>query len=448
MTKEKISLQEGPRLLDLNDDCLELILKRLNIVEQFQISKLHTRFKNIIIALWRSKLNHVFIYPEILKDISDQTFIEFMLEVSGFMNTLFMRYCDIRLLRLLSDQIFPQTQCFNWIGLPTKAGRGEENLEDAGQELQFIDEDVNMLVRIFPHLKVLKLRASQITGKHLSQLRSLRQLSLDECQFLDSDNFREVFQELKLRKFDIMEDCDEINCCDLVELKKCPTLEHIKIADYHLCFDTDIVNDILRMPKLKKLSILSKNFVFDILERISRSRLKQIEAFKFNGVLHNFDRFFQELTHMRELKKLSFYECRGYDIEGIRDYMLSQISKQLPNLEEIHLCSCDLESENGVLCFVQNCRQLRIINLTSTHKCFNVSMIWRCMDLMKKQKWRTTDLELWLKDTDVDKNILEASKYRYKDPRYMYNNRFLKLDFKSFIVDSNPPGVLKFTFTT
>lgn len=30
----------------------------------------------------------------------------------------------------------------------------------------------------------------------------------------------------------------------------------------------------------------------------------------------------------------------------------------------------------------------------------------------------------------------------------MYNNRFLKLDFKSFVVDSNPPGVLKFTFTT
>ncbi|XP_037809264.1 uncharacterized protein LOC119602015 isoform X2 [Lucilia sericata] len=419
VTTKEISLQEGPRLLDLNDDCLELILKRLNIVEQFQISKLHTRFKNIILALWRSKLNHVIIYPEILKDISDQTFIDFMLEVSGFMNSLFMRYCDIRLLRLLSDQIFPQTQCFNWMGVPANSGRDEENLEDTGQELQFIDEDVNMLVRIFPHLK----------------------LSLDECQFLDSDNFRDVFQELKLRKFDIMEDCDEINCCDLVELKKCPTLEHIKIADYHLCFDTDIVNDILRMPKLKKLSILSKNFVFDILERISRSRLKQIEAFKFNGVLHNFDRFFQELTHMRELKKLSFYECRGYDIEGIRDHMLSQISKQLPNLEEIHLCSCDLESENGVLCFVQNCRQLRIINLTSTHKCFNVSTIWRCMDLMKKQKWRTTALEIWLKDTDVNKNILE-------DPRYMYNNRFLKLDFKSFVVDSNPPGVLKFTFTT
>ncbi|XP_065357170.1 uncharacterized protein LOC135951441 [Calliphora vicina] len=443
VTTKEISMQEGPRLLDLNDDCLELILKRLNIVEQFQISKLHTRFKNIIQSLWRAKLKNVIIYGEILEDISDQTIIDFMSEVSVFMDSLLMRHCDIRVLRLLCDQTFPRTQTFNWMGVSANTVKDEEDLDDAeqDQEQQFIDEDVNMLVNMFPNLKILKLRACQITGKHLSQLSSLRQLSLDECQYLDSDNFRDVFQELKLRKFDIMEDCDEINCCDLIELKKCPSLEHIKIADYHLCFDTDIVNDILRMPRLKKLSIFSKNFVFDILERISRSSLKQIEAFKFNGVLHNFERFFRELTHMRELKKLSFYECRGYDIEGIRDHMLSQISKQLSNLEEIHLCSCDLESENGVLSFLQNCRQLRVINLTSTHKCFNAATIWRCMDLLKKQKWRTTALELWLKDTDVDKSILE-------DPRYMYNNRFLKLDFKSFVVDSNPPGVLKFTFTT
>lgn len=387
-------------------------MKRLNLVEQFHISELHTRFKNIIQSLWRAKLNNVVIYPEILEDIDDQTFIAFMTEVSVFMRSLLMRHCDIRFLRLLSDLTFPQTQTFNWMGVSSNPTRdtGELELESTvEQENQFIDEDVNMLLHMFPNLKILKLRACQITGKHLAQMSSLRQLTLDECQYLDSDNFRDVFQELKLRKFDIMEDCDEINCCDLVELKKCPTLEHIKIADYHLCFDTDIVNDILRMPRLKKLSIYSKNFVFDVLERISRSRLKQIEAFKFNGVLHNFERFFRELTHMRELKKLSFYECRGYDIEGIRDHMLSQISKQLNNLEQIHLCSCDLESENGVLSFVQNCRQLKVINLTSTRKGFNVNMIWRCMDLLKKQKWRTESLEIWLKDTEVEKSILEVN---------------------------------------
>lgn len=387
-------------------------MKRLNLVEQFHISELHTRFKNIIQSLWRAKLNNVVIYPEILEDIDDQTFIAFMTEVSMFMRSLLMRHCDIRFLRLLSDLTFPQTQTFNWMGVSSNPTRdtGELELESTvEQENQFIDEDVNMLLHMFPNLKILKLRACQITGKHLAQMSSLRQLTLDECQYLDSDNFRDVFQELKLRKFDIMEDCDEINCCDLVELKKCPTLEHIKIADYHLCFDTDIVNDILRMPRLKKLSIYSKNFVFDVLERISRSRLKQIEAFKFNGVLHNFERFFRELTHMRELKKLSFYECRGYDIEGIRDHMLSQISKQLNNLEQIHLCSCDLESENGVLSFVQNCRQLKVINLTSTRKGFNVNMIWRCMDLLKKQKWRTESLEIWLKDTEVEKSILEVN---------------------------------------
>ncbi|KAM7351620.1 uncharacterized protein ACRADG_004394 isoform 2-T2 [Cochliomyia hominivorax] len=440
VTTKETSLPRGPRLLDLNDDCLELIFKRLNLVEQFHISKLHTRFKNIIQSLWRAKLNNVIIYPEILDDIDDQIFIEFMTEVSVFMQSLLMRHCDIRFLRLLSDLTFSQTHCFNWMGVSSNATKNVDEFDEAAQqEQQFIDEDVNMLVHMFPNLKILKLRACQVTGKHLSKLSSLRQLTLDECQYLDSDNFRDVFQELKLRKFDIMEDCDEINCCDLVELKKCPTLEHIKIADYHLCFDTDIVNDILRMPRLKKLSIYSKNFVFDILERISRSRLKQIEAFKFNGVLHNFERFFRELTHMRELKKLSFYECRGYDIEGIRDRMLCQISKQLSNLEEIHLCSCDLESESGILNFLQNCRQLKVINLTSTRKGFTDSLIWRCMDLIKKQKWRTTCLEMWLKDTDIDKSILE-------DPRYLYNNHYLKLDFKSFIVDSNPPGVLKFTF--
>ena len=357
-------------------------------------------------------------YPEILEDIDDQTFIDFMSDVSAFMQVIEMRHCDIHFIRLLNDQIFPSTQSFIWLDATVNMGRRASADEDEGElqevigpdeeEHQFIDEDVNMLIRIFPNLKVLKLKGCQITGKHLSQLVSLQQLSLNDCQYLDSDNFRDVFQCINLRKFDIMEDCDEINCCDLVELKNCPSLEHVKIADYHLCFDTDIVNDILRMPRLKKLSICSKNFVFDILERISRSRLKQIEAFKFKGVLHNFERFFQELTHMAELKKLSFYECRGYDIEGIRDHMLREISKQLSQLEEIHFCSCDLESENGILSFLQNCRQLRVVNLTSIRKCFNTSLVWRFMELMKKQKWRTSAVELWLKDTDVDRNVLEV----------------------------------------
>lgn len=407
--------------MDLNDDCLEMIIMRLNIIQQYQISKLHTRFKQIVKSLWRCRLTQpVAIYPELLENIDETTFVAFMQEVALHMNTLIMRHCDIKYLRLLTEQVFPQTESFIWMGISPAAtfgSGGEEELEEfaepvvnniVDQEHQFLDEDVNMLARMFPNLKILKLRSCQITGKYLSQLIPLKHLSLDECQCLESDNFQEVFQELQLRKFDIMEDCDEINCCDLIELKKCPTLEHIKIADYHLCFDTDIINDILRMPRLKKLSIYSKNFVFDVLERISRTHLKQIEAFKFNGVLHNFERFFRELNHMRHLKKLSFYECRGYDIEGIRDHMLEQISKQFSDLEEIHLCSCDLESEKGVLSFVQNCHKLKLINLTSCRKGITDSVIWRCMDLMKKQKWRTKILEMWLKDTNIEKSILEV----------------------------------------
>ncbi|XP_073827391.1 uncharacterized protein [Musca autumnalis] len=435
-----------PHILDLNDDCLGMIVRRLNIMQQYQISKLHTRFKQIVQSQWRCKLNHVAIYPELLENIDESTFVGFMQEVGPHMQSLFMRHCDIKYLRLLNDQIFNNTESFSWMGEGGGAAgdsAGEELAEFQGdrQQQQFLDEDLNLLTRIFPKLKVLKLRSCQITGKYLSQLATLKHLSLDDCQCLESDNFQEVFQELKLRKFDIMEDCDEINCCDLIELKKCPTLEHIKIADYHLCFDTDIINDILRMPHLKKLSIYSKNFVFDVLERISRTNLKQIEAFKFNGLLHNFERFFRELNHMRFLKKLSFYECHGFDIEGIRDHMLVQISKQFADLEEIHLCSCDLESDRGVLSFVQNCRKLKLINLTGCGKGIGESVIWRCMEMMKKQKWRTQTLEMWLKDTVIDKSILE-------DPRYMYNNRFLNLDFKQSLQDSNPHGVLKFTFTT
>lgn len=354
------------------------------------------------------------ICPDILQNIGDQEYVTFTQEVAVHMKSLLMRHCDIRYLRLLSDKVLPQTESFTWLGQSTNSVEsGEEELEDLNggsqEELHFLEEDLNILNGIFPNLKVLRLSACQITGKYLSHLTSLKQVALNECQCLESDNFREVFQELKLRKFDIMEDCDEINCCDLVEVKKCPSLEHIKIADYHLCFDTDIINDILGMPRLRKLSIYSRNFVFDVMERISRTRLKDIVAFKFNGVLHNFERFFRELTHMRLLKKLSFYNCRGQDVEGVRDHMLLQISRQFTDLEEIHLCSCDLESEKGVLSFVQNCHQLRLINVTNSRKSITESLVWRCMELMKKQKWRTTDVQLWLRGTDVDRSILEVS---------------------------------------
>ncbi|XP_013107652.2 uncharacterized protein LOC106087224 [Stomoxys calcitrans] len=441
VTSKEISQMQRPAyILDLNDDCLEMILRRLDIIQQYQISKLHTRFKQIVKSLWRCKLDHVSLHSEMLENLDDSMFVAFMMEMAPHMKRLTMRLCDIRYLRLLSDLEFVQTESFCWIGLTE--GLDSEELEDVEvvRENHFLDEDVNMLVRIFPKLTSLKLKSCQITGKYLAHLLPLKHLSLDTCQCLESQNFQEVFQELKLRKLDIMQDCDEINCCDLIELKKCPTLEHIKIADYHLCFDTDIVNDILRMPRLKKLSIYSKNFVFDVLERISRTNLKQIEAFKFNGVLPDFERFFRELNHMNHLKKL-FYACRGFDTEAIHDHMLSDISRQFTELEEIHLCSCDLESERGVLSFVQNCRELRLINLSGCLRGITESVVWRCIEMMKKQKWRTRELEIWLKDTEIDKGILQ-------DPRYMYSNQYLKLDFKQSLQDSNPPGVLKFTFTT
>ncbi|XP_023177309.1 uncharacterized protein LOC111603790 [Drosophila hydei] len=418
-------------LLQLNDDVLTLIVAQLNVYQQFELSQLHSRLRSIVQALWRTRVRNVALQDELLCRASSRQFQSFMLALAPHLERLSCHQLDVRRLRLLSDHCLPRVISLEWLGVDQQPRRGR---------VRFVDEDVRLLKRVFPSLRKLKLRGCQVTGKYLHELELLDELCLDDCQYLESQHFRDIFRLLKLRKFDIMEDCDEVNCCDLIDVQLCPTLEHIKIADYHLCMESDITQQLLRLPRLNKLSIYSKNFVFDVLERIARPSnaaaggIKQIEGFRFSGLLHDYERLFRELSNLRHLRRL---EVHGQSEEGqlqcLGDQVLCQLAAQLPELCELHLCGYQLESPAGILQFVINCRQLRILDMTRS-RCIGNAFVGRCLALLTKQSWRTQPLELWIRQSDIMPSILQ-------------NLRYLRIDTKSMTPNMDyMSSVLKFSF--
>lgn len=396
-------------LLQLNDDVLALILSQLNVYQQFELSQLHSRLQNIVQALWRTRVRNVALQEEHLQRASSRQYLAFMLRLAPHLERLSCHQMEVRRLRQLSDQRLSGVTSLEWLG-------GDPPPRGRGGRARFVDEDVRLLKRVFPALRKLKLRSCRITGKYLCELELLTDLCLDDCQYLESQNFRDIFRQLRLRKFDIMEDCDEVNCCDLADVQLCPTLEHIKIADYHLCMESDSTQQLLSLPHLQKLSICSKNFIFDVLARVARpgsggAGVKQIEGFRFAGMLHDYGRFFDELSNLRQLRRLEVHaqsEEKGAQLQCLSDQMLSRLAPQLPELCELHLCGYQLESPAGLLQFLSNCRQLRLLNMNRS-RCIGDAFVSRCLALLTKQTWRTQPLELWIRQSDISASVTQVN---------------------------------------
>ncbi|KAH8266584.1 hypothetical protein KR018_001831, partial [Drosophila ironensis] len=429
-------------LLQLNDDVLGLIIRQLNVYQQFEVGRLNRRLESIVQMLWRTRVRSVVLQDEMFRrspPINSRQFLAFFLALAPHMQRLCCQQMDVRRLRVLSSQHFEEITHLEWLGDGHRRGR-----------VRFVDEDVRLLGRVFPKLKRLKLRSCQITGKYLCDLEHLSELCLDDCQFLESQHFRDLFRQLRLRKFDIMEDCDEVNCCDLADLQLCPTLEHIKIADYHLCMESDITQQLLRLPRLQKLSIYSKNFVFDVLARIARpsnppaGAARMIEGFRFSGILHDYGRFFRELGNLRQLRRLELHgqtedEGNGQALQVLTDQILRQLASQLNNLNELHLCGYQLESPAGVMEFVTSCCQLKILNITRS-RCHGESFVRRCLGVLVKQRWRTQPLELWIRQSDIKPDVIQS-------PQCLDNVNLLKIDTKRIGPSLEcMSGVLKFSF--
>ncbi|XP_017065448.2 uncharacterized protein LOC108104074 [Drosophila eugracilis] len=439
MTSATDTAPTAASLLQLNDDVLALIIRQLNVYQQYEIGRLNRRLQSIVQMLWRTRVRNVVLQDEMFRrsGATSRQFVNFILSLAPYMERLSCQHLDVRKLRLLSSHTIEGIQSLEWYGDANRRGR-----------VRFVDEDVRLLLRVFPNLRMLKLRSCQITGKYLCELEHLTELCLDDCQFLESQHFRDIFRLLKLRKFDIMEDCDEVNCCDLADLQLCPTLEHIKIADYHLCMESDITQQLLRLPRLQKLSIYSKNFVFDVLSRIARpssppGAVRVIEAFRFSGILHDYGRFFRELGNLRQLTRLELHGQVEVEEDGqlqcLEDQMLRQLANHLRELTELHLCGYQLESPLGLLEFVINCRQLRVLDITRT-QCHGDTFIWSCIAVLAKQRWRSQPLELWIRHTDINQEIVHS-------PRCLDNVKVIKIDAKQ--IGSNTDytsGVLKFSF--
>ncbi|XP_060666402.1 uncharacterized protein LOC132798532 isoform X1 [Drosophila nasuta] len=418
-------------LLHLNDDVLSLIVDYLEVFQQFELSQLHSRLLNVVQALWRTRVRNVELLDEEMLGVSSRQFQAFITALTPHVEQLNCQRLDVRRLRQLSDGSLNRVTQLEWDqGQMQRRGR-----------LRFVDEDVRLLKRLCPGLRQLTLRGCQVTGRYLCELQKLEELCLDECECLKSKHFRDIFRQLKLRKFDIMDNCDEVNCCDLVQL--CPTLENIKIADYHLCMETDITQELLQLPHLRELSIYSKNFVFDVLERITRPRVnhgKLIEGVRFNGLLHDYGRFFRELGNLHQLRRL---EVKGVLDEGmlqrLNNQMLEQLAPQLPELQQLHISGYQMESDAALLKFVSNCRQLRILDVNGT-RCGGDAFVERCLALLAKQSWRSHPLELWILCSDISYDILKSQRYLIDEKLLrIYNNRMLT-------GQDHLPNVLKFSF--
>ncbi|XP_073827394.1 uncharacterized protein [Musca autumnalis] len=148
-------------LLQLNDDCLELICKRLNTVEQFIMWKLHLRLELIIEHLWStgSLLHTVQVEDQQVAHLSDKEFMEFMHIISEHTVNLSLHYLRKSRFEQLITLCFPKVTILKCID-PFEQHRNQSE--------RYGHEALQVLQNCFPNIQELELK-----GYHVRYCRDI-----------------------------------------------------------------------------------------------------------------------------------------------------------------------------------------------------------------------------------------------------------------------------------
>ncbi|XP_011295238.1 uncharacterized protein LOC105262302 [Musca domestica] len=160
ITSAAVTTKSQASLLLLNDDCLELICRQLNTVEQYIMWKLHSRFQFIVEHLWSTTCLHtVQVEDQQVALLSDSDFMEFMQIISQHTVDLSLHYLRKPRFEQLISLRFPKVTILKCID-PFQLHRN--------QTLRYGLEALRVLQNCFPNIQELELK-----GYHVRYCRDI-----------------------------------------------------------------------------------------------------------------------------------------------------------------------------------------------------------------------------------------------------------------------------------
>lgn len=197
------------------------------------------------------------------------------------------------------------------------------------------------------------------TGKYISDLRGLEQLSLNNCTRIEPQYFQEIFENLtNLLLLDI-KNCHHLTPEHFQQISV--NLQQLKTLK--LSTTKDDINCLAKLPNLKQLEICRSNILGagitnDFLNSLAHYQAEQLEELMLMDCADfDADKAYL-LTKLNKLKVLHCI-CNAFD-----DEIMEQLSK-LKQIEELVISNSYFVSNKSVLQLLGNCPKLTRLNMKS-----------------------------------------------------------------------------------
>ncbi|XP_075164903.1 uncharacterized protein LOC142237460 isoform X2 [Haematobia irritans] len=371
-------------ILQLNDDCLEMILKFLPMVDQINFAQTCCRLKDIFAMHSKSEYKIL-----LLNDLDNLTLwqIRQFLQMAGphiqtlegemihkhshrVIESMGLFCTNVEVINIQSSLLKPV--------MLRKLFKKMKNVKVLTlHDTDLVDSCIPILKNL-SNLKELSLDGNcELTGNYLKDLVTVESLSLNSCGRISSRHFTKICKCLtQLRSL-------EINHCSLLKtaeikdaFKHLKNLETLKIG-----IQVHQYPNIAQLPKLKHLSVYSssESIQADFFAELAKHQSNQLETLSVDN--YNCMNL-EKATYVSELKKLKKLVCpNNYRFD---DECMEKIAL-LPDLEILCVMNCNGFTSKGLLAVIRSCHKLHTINIGSC-KQLNESFAKEVLQLIKSQQ--------------------------------------------------------------
>uniref|UniRef100_A0A1A9WBL5 RRM domain-containing protein n=1 Tax=Glossina brevipalpis TaxID=37001 RepID=A0A1A9WBL5_9MUSC len=360
VVEENHLIPSSALILNLNDDCLEIVCKNLELKDKIRFARTCKRFHDVFIM--SSKITYKTLLLHDLRPLTLWQIRQFLEMVGPSIETLkgkifhkhwtrlaeFLSfYCKNVKSVIFYDSTFkPRFLRRFLIGMTSLT------------VLELHDADLNdeciEILKESPNLKVLRLSKNyDLSGSVLEELPAIEELSLYSCS-LQPTCLKDICVSMKgLRVLDVRR-CDMLNTMAFKAIaNNCRNLETLKISCYKSRYEC-----IAKLPKLKNLELVAEiSMRPELFIELAKHHSDQLEALTIKG--HNCINS-ENISNIRKLKNLKIFRCS--QSSALNNMWLRQLS-DLSALEELDIAGCEGIANSGLLDFLGKSRKLRRLNI-------------------------------------------------------------------------------------
>ncbi|XP_017476031.1 PREDICTED: uncharacterized protein LOC108366188 isoform X1 [Rhagoletis zephyria] len=400
---------EGLNVLALNDDCLEMICRLLELRDQVRFARVCQRFQDVFKMFSKHEFKNFDLYKMsgmTLWEIRD--FFRFAGEniehVAGnipFKNREriieFIRIFCSNLKRISLDDSKMRPECLK------KLLRNFPLLKDLNlHDCSLNDSSVQTLHHL-DKLESLALSENyELTGKFISGLVQLKALNLYGCSNIQTTNLIEICKAMQnLKTLDIRR-CERLSIAFFDAMPEhCQQLEVLKMSCPDFSYEK-----VASLPRLKQLELLrhSSGFISNtrLFVELVAQKADQLETLK---IVAKNSLTAEHVNLISDLKKLKTLFCANN--QAVDDDALRKFCK-LDQLEELTIKSCGDITNEGLLRLLRCCRHLRHINIQFCKK-ITLEFISKAITILKDRTDRPkAPLIILVYGTSIDNYGLSA----------------------------------------